>query len=64
MKRLNKLDANKDELLSLEELRRQPKQQPVFLETCGKASVLESSKWHFLDMVDGNSIEKISRFTW
>jgi len=35
-KRLEKLDTNKDEVISLEELSRQPKQQPVYLETGGK----------------------------
>ena len=35
-KRLQKLDANKDEVISLEELSRQPKQQPAYLETGGE----------------------------
>ena len=35
-KRLQKLDTNKDEVISLEELSRQPKQQPVYLETGGE----------------------------
>ena len=35
-KRLQKLDINKDEVISLEELSRQPKQKPAYLETGGE----------------------------
>ena len=35
-KRLRKLDTNKDEIISLEELSKQPKQEPAYLETGGQ----------------------------